>query len=125
MNWNLNIEIVYDITLFEGELYFDEDRELPDFVKPFLNDRLTRLVRDEEENIRINFTCSGYYEEAYLGGPPEDCSPAESDEERVIDSILIGEQVFQQGREPFEELVKFFQDDVENYEVDYYEDGGY
>jgi hypothetical protein len=43
----------------------------------------------ESDSVEIHFTSSGYDDPGVCSGPPEVCSPAESDEERLIERVVL------------------------------------
>jgi hypothetical protein len=43
----------------------------------------------QSEYVEIHFTSSGYDDPGVCSGPPEVCSPAESDEERLIERVVL------------------------------------
>lgn len=74
------IEIELRFSPKDGVWLDDRDEELPEALADFVES--CHILHDFDPKIEIEMTYSGYHEEAYISGPPEDCYPEEGEEER-------------------------------------------
>jgi len=94
-------ELCVDVEIDEGTLIIN-DVELEDEIIKILGGKETLL--DITEMI-VYFDYEGYYEKGRLYGPPEDCYPSDSDEERFITSFVIGDLDFDESSKHFETII--------------------
>lgn len=72
----------------------------------------------------VYFDYEGYYDKGRLYGPPEDCYPADFDEERFITSFVIGDLDFDESSMHFDTIVSVLElwIAINECEIDYEEE---
>ena len=77
----------------EGGAYFDASMQkiIPAELRQAIASRFPLQNNEDRDwwEVDIRFTSSGYYQSARISGPPEDCEPAEGDDERLLESVRI------------------------------------
>ncbi len=83
-------------------------------------DLVSGLVSEQDCELTIEFLSSGYYTPAQTYGPPENCYPEESDEERIFDCATISGRSIPQ--EIGEKLFDLLTNNIDEVQLDYSED---
>ena len=95
--------------------------DLADEIAEILGDK---IVLSDIQEITIYFDYEGYYTAGRTYGPPEDCYPADFEEERFITSFVIGDKDFDKSNEHFKTLCDLLnlQIIVDEHDIDYGEE---
>lgn len=87
----------------------DGFRELPaDLVSYFVGTNDLELV--------ITFLSSGYYDPGIYSGPMDGSYPAEGDDERVLDSVVIGDREL--PKDLAEKIFDLYQEEIDAVEIE-------